>query len=152
MLDDLYWVMSYSRWKDERYWHSFRDALLREHSSLTEEGLAQGAGIQCPALSLPRHRPLRSRCRDGARARRPRSACRSHPLAGLFAWRETHQRRCRHLWFHRQHLFLRHRYTAQAIRNALTIISCGTATPFMTSSAGQRDAQPIRNVLTISEH
>jgi glutathione S-transferase len=39
MLDDLYWVMSYSRWKDERYWHSFRDALLREHPSLTEDGL-----------------------------------------------------------------------------------------------------------------
>ena len=41
MLDDLYWVMSYSRWKDERYWYTFRDALLREHSSLTEEGLAK---------------------------------------------------------------------------------------------------------------
>jgi len=41
MLDDLYWVMSYSRWKDERYWHAFRDALLREHPSLTEEGLAK---------------------------------------------------------------------------------------------------------------
>jgi glutathione S-transferase len=39
MLDDLYWVMSYSRWKDERYWPSFRDALMREHSSLTTEGL-----------------------------------------------------------------------------------------------------------------
>jgi glutathione S-transferase len=39
MLDDLYWVMSYSRWKDERYWPSFRDALLREHPSLTMEGL-----------------------------------------------------------------------------------------------------------------
>ena len=39
MLDDLYWVMSYSRWKDERYWHAFRDALLREHPSVTEEGL-----------------------------------------------------------------------------------------------------------------
>ena len=39
MLDDLYWVMSYSRWKDERYWPAFRDALLREHPSLTEEGL-----------------------------------------------------------------------------------------------------------------
>jgi len=39
MLDDLYWVMSYSRWKDERYWHAFRDALLREHPALTEEGL-----------------------------------------------------------------------------------------------------------------
>jgi glutathione S-transferase len=38
-LDDLYWVMSYSRWKDERYWHLFRDALKREHPSLTDEGL-----------------------------------------------------------------------------------------------------------------
>ncbi len=39
MLDDLYWVMSYSRWKDEAFWPSFRDALRREHPSLTEEGL-----------------------------------------------------------------------------------------------------------------
>jgi len=39
MLDDLYWVMSYSRWKDERYWPAFRDALLREHPNLTEDGL-----------------------------------------------------------------------------------------------------------------
>jgi len=41
MLDDLYWVMSYSRWKDERYWRAFRDALLREHPNLTDEGLAK---------------------------------------------------------------------------------------------------------------
>jgi glutathione S-transferase len=39
MLDDLYWVMSYSRWKDERYWPAFRDALKREHPGMTEEGL-----------------------------------------------------------------------------------------------------------------
>jgi glutathione S-transferase len=39
MLDDLYWVMSYSRWKDERYWPAFRDALMREHQNLTEEAL-----------------------------------------------------------------------------------------------------------------
>jgi glutathione S-transferase len=39
MLDDLYWVMSYSRWKDERYWPAFRNALMREHPNLTEEGL-----------------------------------------------------------------------------------------------------------------
>ena len=39
MLDDLYWVMSYSRWKDERYWPQFRDALKREHPSVTDEGL-----------------------------------------------------------------------------------------------------------------
>jgi Glutathione S-transferase N-terminal domain len=38
MLDDLYWVMSYSRWKDERFWPLFRDALMREHPSLTPEG------------------------------------------------------------------------------------------------------------------
>ena len=39
LLDDLYWVMSYSRWKDERYFPAFRDALLREHPQLTTEGL-----------------------------------------------------------------------------------------------------------------
>ncbi len=38
-LDDLYWVMSYSRWKDERYWPRFRDALKREHPGLTDDGL-----------------------------------------------------------------------------------------------------------------
>lgn len=39
MLDDLYWVMSYSRWKDERYWPLFFDMLRREHPSLDEVGL-----------------------------------------------------------------------------------------------------------------
>jgi glutathione S-transferase len=39
LLDDLYWVMSYSRWKDERFWPAFRNALKREHPSLTDEGL-----------------------------------------------------------------------------------------------------------------
>src|SRR3984957_9768335 len=39
MLDDLYWVMLYSRWKDERYSPEFRDALMREHPSLDEAGL-----------------------------------------------------------------------------------------------------------------
>ncbi len=39
LLDDLYWVMSYSRWKDERYFPAFRDALLSEHPQLTAEGL-----------------------------------------------------------------------------------------------------------------
>src|SRR5215470_18587309 len=41
MLDDLYWVMSYSRWKDERFWQQFRDALMREHPSLTPEALGK---------------------------------------------------------------------------------------------------------------
>ena len=41
MLDDLYWVMSYSRWKDDRYWPAFRDAFRREHPGLTEESLVK---------------------------------------------------------------------------------------------------------------
>jgi hypothetical protein len=32
-------VMSYSRWKDERYYPALCDALQREHASLTEAGL-----------------------------------------------------------------------------------------------------------------
>jgi hypothetical protein len=39
MLDDLYWVMSYSRWKDERHWPAFRDAFIQQHPSLTEAAL-----------------------------------------------------------------------------------------------------------------
>ena len=41
MLDDLYWVMSYSRWKDEAFWPAFRDALRQQHPALTENGLKQ---------------------------------------------------------------------------------------------------------------
>jgi glutathione S-transferase len=41
LLDDLYWVMSYSRWKDDRCWPAFRAALMREHPSITEQGLTK---------------------------------------------------------------------------------------------------------------
>ena len=34
-LDDLYWQMSYSRWKDDRYWPLFRSALLNTHAEIT---------------------------------------------------------------------------------------------------------------------
>ena len=66
MLDDLYWVMSYSRWQDERYWQAFRDALLREHPSLRPEDLLkarefnfqryyyQGIGRYAPAAAYNR--------------------------------------------------------------------------------------------------
>jgi glutathione S-transferase len=39
MLDDLYWVMSYSRWKDEAFWPAFRDALRQQHPAIAEEAL-----------------------------------------------------------------------------------------------------------------
>jgi glutathione S-transferase len=38
-LDDLYWVMSYSRWKDPQFWPLFRDAFLKAHPSLTLAGM-----------------------------------------------------------------------------------------------------------------
>src|ERR1700731_4112546 len=38
-LDDLYWVMSYSRWKDERYWPRFRDLFVHAYPVLTVEAL-----------------------------------------------------------------------------------------------------------------
>ena len=41
MLDDLYWVMSFSRWKDERFWPLFRDAFLSTHTHLTASILDQ---------------------------------------------------------------------------------------------------------------
>lgn len=39
VLDDLYWVMSYSRWKDEAFWPAFSAAMRREHPNLTYETL-----------------------------------------------------------------------------------------------------------------
>ncbi|MCC6781047.1 MAG: glutathione S-transferase family protein [Hyphomicrobiales bacterium] len=39
MLEQLYWVMSYSRWRDPQFWPLFRDALLRTHEILTAASL-----------------------------------------------------------------------------------------------------------------
>ena len=66
MLDDLYWVMSYSRWQDEEFWPDFRDALRREHPNVSDEGLHkareynsqrcyyQGIGRLAPAAAYAR--------------------------------------------------------------------------------------------------
>jgi glutathione S-transferase len=39
LLDDLYWVMSYSRWRDDAFWPLFRNEMLRTHVTLTPEML-----------------------------------------------------------------------------------------------------------------
>jgi glutathione S-transferase len=39
LLDDLYWVMSYSRWKDERFYPAFRDAFIAQHPRIDAAGL-----------------------------------------------------------------------------------------------------------------
>ena len=41
MLDDLYWVMSYSRWRDDRFWPLFRDAILKTHPQVSAAGMDQ---------------------------------------------------------------------------------------------------------------
>jgi glutathione S-transferase len=41
VLDDLYWVMSYSRWKDDAFWPAFRAALRREHPGVTDASLVK---------------------------------------------------------------------------------------------------------------
>ncbi len=40
-LDDLYWVMSYSRWKDDSYWPAFQAAFLAAYPVLTPAILAE---------------------------------------------------------------------------------------------------------------
>jgi glutathione S-transferase len=39
MLDDVYWVTSYSRWKDERFYPAFRDAFMAQHPQIDAASL-----------------------------------------------------------------------------------------------------------------
>ncbi len=141
MLDDLYWVMSYSRWKDERFWPAFRNALMREHPSLTEAGLRkaqefnfqryhfQGIGRYAP------RRRLRTRARGSA------GAGQSHPGGRLCARGQAHQHRRRHLWLHRQYLLLRYRDPAQAVR----LLPCKSRAPLQRDPR-RRDGARARGV------
>ena len=66
MLDDLYWVMSYSRWQDDRFWPAFRDAFRHFHPAVAPETLdaaraynfkryhAQGIGRLAPDEAFAR--------------------------------------------------------------------------------------------------
>jgi glutathione S-transferase len=66
MLDDLYWVMSYSRWQDDRFWPAFRDAFRYFHPAVAPEVLeaaraynfkryhAQGIGRLAPDEAFAR--------------------------------------------------------------------------------------------------
>jgi glutathione S-transferase len=40
-LDDLYWVMSYSRWQDEQFYPAFRDAFIAQHPRIDAAGLGK---------------------------------------------------------------------------------------------------------------
>ena len=116
LLDDLYWVMSYSRWKDERFCPAFVAAFRREHPAVTEEGLLKAKEFNAQRYhyqGIGRYSP------EGAYARGLadlQGAGEPHSRRRLCARAEAHQRGCRHLRLHRQHLFLRHRHAAEAVR------------------------------------
>lgn len=38
-LENLYWVMSYSRWKDPKYWPLFKNEMLNSHSVVTSDAM-----------------------------------------------------------------------------------------------------------------
>ena len=115
MLDDLYWVMSYSRWQDERFWPAFRAALLREHPSLTEEGLprrrhsitsATTTRASAATILMPRWR---------AESPTWQVLADLIPAEGYVHGETPTSIDAGDLRLHRQHLFLRHRYAAEAI-------------------------------------
>jgi len=116
MLDDLYWVMSYSRWKDEQFWPAFRDLLIREHPQLNNESLQQAREFNDKRYLLSRDRALCARGCLCTRDHRFADSSRPNSDEWLRVRNKADQYRRRHLWIHRQYLFLAYRNTAQAIR------------------------------------
>ena len=48
LLDDLYWVMSYSRWSDQTYWPLFRDEMLKTNATVTSTMLEKAREYNFP--------------------------------------------------------------------------------------------------------
>ena len=116
-LDDLYWVMSYSRWKDEAFWPAFSAALLAQHPSLTVEGLEKARSFNANRYyfqGIGRFEPRDAYARGIADLAAIASLI---PEKGFPVRRSSDQRRCRDLWLHCQHLLLSHRNAAAPIRD-----------------------------------
>jgi glutathione S-transferase-like protein len=106
MLDDLYWVMSYSRWKDERFFPAFRDSFMAQHSRIDEAGMNKAREYNAQRYyfqGIGRYAPDQAYARGLADLR---GIGRSDSRGRLCAWREADQHRCRHLRLHRQHSLL----------------------------------------------
>src|SRR5258705_2303376 len=116
MLDDLYWGHVVFALEGRAFLAAVPGRAAQGAPEPDRSGFKQGAGVQFPALSLPGHRPLRPRRRLCARARGSAGAGQSNSGERLCAWEQADQHRRRHLWIHRQHLLLRDRDPAPAIR------------------------------------
>lgn len=100
MLDDLYWVMSYSRWVDPRFWPLFREALLTTHPDITEAALEAAREYNFTRYhyqGIGRYEP---------------EAVYARGIAGPCSWQRfsirgpASQHRCGHLWIYGQYVFL----------------------------------------------
>ena len=114
MLDDLYWVMSYSRWKDDRYWPLFQDAILQTHPDVMVESLEMAREYNFKRYhfqGIGRYAPDAAYARGIADLQFWRTYCRRAD----FCLVRTKQHRCRDLWIYRQYLLLRHRHAAARV-------------------------------------
>ena len=108
--------MSYSRWKDDRFFPAFRDAFMAQHTQIDEAGLNkareynaqryyyQGIGRYTPDQAYARGLSDLQVLADLIRAGR------------LCARREAVEHRCRHLRLHRQHPLLPDPDAAEGVR------------------------------------
>ena len=115
-LDDLYWVMSYSRWKDPQFWPLFRDAMLGAHASLTADGMEAAQKYNFERYhyqGIGRYEPEDVYKRGIADLSAVASLIGERGF--MFGPQPTQHRR-RRLRLRRQHLFLRYRHAAQAVR------------------------------------
>ena len=106
MLDDLYWVMSYSRWQDERYWPAFHAALLKEHPILTEAGLSKAREFNHQRYYF---QGIGRYASDAVYARGLADLgvlANAIPVSGYLHGPEADQHRCQYLRLHRQYLLL----------------------------------------------
>jgi len=85
MLDDLYWVMSYSRWKDERFYPAFRDGFIAQHPQIDAEGFEKAKAYNSQRYhyqGIGRYTPDQAYAR-GARSLSPASTA-SSPTSTTF--------------------------------------------------------------------
>ena len=115
-LDDLYWVMSYSRWHDERFWPLFCAALLDTHPELTVEALDRAKDYNAKRYhyqGIGRYEPEQAYARGLADLQVVANLLGDQ--AFLFGDACRRRRRCRRLRLPREHPLLRHRHAAQGL-------------------------------------
>ena len=96
----------YSRWKDDRFWPLFRDAMVRTHPDVTAGSLETAREYNFKRYhfqGIGRYDPNAAYARVIADLR---VLAHLLPASGFLFGAKPSRHRCRYLWFHRQHLLL----------------------------------------------